>query len=113
MAVPGARSTSTLSSPLPSVVTSSPIAESPIHEAAEEAQEIPSIAVILPTRPSIDETRNLTEYIPPTGYIPPRGSIPPFIDSTVDNPRAFTDVIDDFPQPIILQDPQAVDPYFV
>ena len=32
---------------------------------------------------------------------------PPLIDSTVDNPRASTDVIDDLPQPVIAQEPQA------
>ena len=106
------RSTSTLSSPpLPSIVTSNLVAESPIREAAAEAQEIPSIALISPTpRPSIEEKRNPTEYILPTGYIPPRGYIPPFISSTVGNPGAFTDAIDNLPQLDIAQDPCALGP---
>ena len=103
-----ARAGSTLSSPpLPPVVTPSPIAESPLREAAAEAQEsvgpsplsqpITSSEVVTP--PPVEEAQS------PTGYIPP-----PVIDSTVGNPGAFTDITDNLPQPDIAQDPQAVAP---
>ena len=104
-----ARANSTLSSPpVPPVVTPSPIAESPLREAAAEAQEaagpsplakpITPPEVVPPTLPPpVEETQS------PTGYIPP-----PVIDSTAGNPGAFTDVTDDLPQPDIAQDPQAV-----
>jgi hypothetical protein len=55
--------------------------------------ESPGGAIVPPTlSPSIEETQD------PTGYI-----IPPVIDTTVGNPGAFTDVIDDLPQPNIAQ----------
>ena len=105
------RAGSTLSSPpLPIAITPSPIAESPLREAAAEAQEsvglsplaqpITSSEVVTPTLPSpVEETQS------PTGHNPP-----PVIDSTVGNPGAYTDVTDDLPQPDIVQDPQAVAP---
>jgi hypothetical protein len=105
------RAGSLLSSPpLPIVVTPSPIAESPLREAAAEAQEsvgpsplvqpiTSSEAVTSTFPPPVEETQS------PTGYIPP-----PVIDSTVGNPGAYTDVTDDLPQPDIAQDPQAVAP---
>ena len=105
------RAGSLLSSPpLPPVVNPSPIAESPLREAAAEAQEavrpsplaqpIASPEVVPPTLPPpVEETQS------PTGYIPP-----PVIDSTVGNPGAFTDITDDLPQPDIARDPQAVAP---
>ena len=103
------RANSNLSSPpLPPVVTPSPIAESPLREAAAEALEaagpsplakpITTTEVVPPTLPPpVEETQS------PTGYIPP-----PVIDSTAGNPGAYTDVTDDLPQPDIAQDPQAV-----
>jgi hypothetical protein len=98
------------SPPLPSVITPSPIAESPLREAAAEAQEsvgpsplaqpITSSEVVTPSLPPpVEEAQSPTEYIPP-----------PVIDSTVGNPGAFTDVTDDLPQPDIAQDPQSVAP---
>ena len=102
------RASSTVTSPPPPVVTTpSPIAESPLREAAAEAQEsvgpsplaqpITSSEVVTSTLPpAVEETQS------PTGYIPP-----PVIDSTVGNPGAYTDVTDDLPQPGTAQDPQA------
>ena len=104
-----ARANSALSSPpIPAVITPSPIAESPLREAAAEAQEatgpsplakpITSPEIVPPTLPpTVEETQS------PTGYIPP-----PVIDSSAGNPGAYTDVTDDLPQPDIAQDPQAV-----
>ena len=105
-----ARANSALSSPpIPAVITPSPIAESPLREAAAEAQEaagpsplakpITSPEVVPPTLPpAVEETTQS-----PTGYIPP-----PVTDSTAGNPGAYTDVTDDLPQPDVAQDPQAV-----
>ena len=98
------------STPLPVVNTPAPIAESPLREAAAEAQEsvgpsplaqpVTSSEVVAPTLPP-----QVEEIQSPTGYIPP-----PVIDSTVGNPGAYTDVTDDLPKPDIAQDPQAVVP---
>ena len=105
------RANSTVGSPpVPTVITPSPIAESPLREAAAEAQEsvgpsplaqpITSSEVVAPTLPPpVEETQS------PTGYIPP-----PVIDYTIGNPGAYTDVTDDLPRPDIAQDPQAVVP---
>ena len=49
--------------------------------------------------PSVKETQGITGYVPP-----------PVIDCTVGNPEAFTDLIDDLPQPDIAQDPHAFGP---
>ena len=49
--------------------------------------------------PSVEETQGITGYVPP-----------PVVDSTVGNPEAFTDLIDDLPQPDIAQDPHAFGP---
>ena len=96
-----------LSSPsLPIIVTPpSPIAESPLREAAAQAQESvgpsplsTSSKIVLPTlSPSVEESL--------TGYI-----IPPVIDSTAGNPGAFTDEPEELPQPDIAQNPQAFGP---
>jgi hypothetical protein len=127
-----ARANSNLSSPLiPAVITPSPIAESPLRDAAAEVQEaagpsplakpITSPEVVPPTLPpAVEETQSPTGYMPPsvidstagnsvevlvtqdpTGYIPPD-------TSTVRNPGAFTDFIGY--QPYIAQEPQAVAP---
>ena len=92
----------TLSSPpLPMIL------ESPLHEAAAEAQEslgpsplITSSEMVPPTlSPSVEEIQS------PTGYIPPA-----IIDSTVGNPGAFTDEPDELPQPDFAQDLHAFGP---
>ena len=84
----------------------SPIAESPLREAAAEAQEsagpsplITSSEIVPPTlSPSIEETQDQTGYIPPA------------VIDTVGNPGAFTDATDDLPQPDVAQDPYAFGP---
>ena len=103
------REPSTLSSPpLPTIIVNpSSIAESPLREATAEAQEsagpsplITSSEIVPPTlSPSVEERQS------PTGYIPPA-----IIDSTVGNPGAFTDELDELPQPDIAQDPHAFGP---
>ena len=100
---------------LPSVVITPSIAESPLRKAAAEGQETVDLSplaepitlseVVPPTLlPPVEETES------PTGYIPPN-----VIYSTVGKSGAFTDIIDELPQPDIVRDPHAfplVEPYF-
>ena len=106
------REAATLSSPPPPPVVStpSPIAESPLREAAATVQEIagPSpLALPIASPEAVPPTLPppVEELQSPTGYIPP-----PVIDSSVGNPGAFTDEVDKLPQPDIAQDPHAVVP---
>ena len=132
------RDASTISSPPPPpppvVSNPSPIAESPLREAAALAQEtvgpsplaqpIPSSEVVPPTHlPSVEEAQNPTGYIPPPVIDPAVGSPgaftdtvapveeihpPPVVDSTVGNSGASTNMADELPRSDIAQHPAVV-----
>ena len=95
---------------VPPTTNPSPIAESPIKEAAAIAQEVVGTSPLAQTASSSEEVppkpttlSPVSELQSPTGYIPP-----PVLDSTLGNPGAFTDGLVELPQPEIVKDPYTV-----
>ena len=95
---------------VPPTTNPSPIAESPIKEAAAIAQEVVGTSPLAQTATSSEEVppkpttlSPVSELQSPTGYIPP-----PVLDSTLGNPGAFTDGLVELPQPEIVKDPYTV-----
>lgn len=94
------------------VASPSPIAESPAREAAAMQSEVlgpsplgqqttTSEDVAMP--PEGDTSLPaVVDQTSPTGYVPP-----PLVDSSEGNPGAFTDDLDDLPQPTVVRDPYA------